>query len=211
MTEKSGQQTDTQKEIKKIDRLAVASLIISLASAAFTLGNLWTQRQALHASQSAALQAQRTALFSQFQQQYNTVSESFPRRFLDPKFRPAPGSDDYARLQAYWFFCFSEWYATHRVNPSAFGDLWAAYYAPLIADALKISSLRYVLEDRMRTRGVGGGDWTTFINNVALIARANREPLATDSQAYAIEAQTAERNATEVAYAQRRASQEHRR
>jgi hypothetical protein len=172
-----------------------------MISAAFTGGNLYTQRQALHANQDAAAESQRTALFSQFQQQYNTVRAGFPERFMDPKFRPAAGTDDYARLQAYWFFCFSEWYATHRVNAAAFGSLWADYYSPLIGDGLSIPSLRYVLEDRIRTRGVGSGDWTAFLKEVAAIASAHRRPLSKDVQEQIATTTTAQLDVTDVSFA----------
>lgn len=123
---------------------------------------------------------------------------------MDPKFRPAAGSDDYARLQAYWFFCFSEWYATHRVNSAAFGELWTDYYAPLIGDGLSIPSLRYVLEDRIRTRGIGGGDWAGFLHDLATIASAHGRPLEADIRKQLAEDRIAQFRKTDVSFASER-------
>lgn len=186
---------------RRVNIAAVISVVVSIIAAGFTGGTFLTNRQALHANERAALQTQRTTLFSQFQQQYGAVSASFPHGYLNPKFRPAYGTDDYGRLQAYWFFCFSEWYATHRVNQEAFGDLWAQYYSPLIADGLKVQSLRYVLEDRIRSRGVGNGDWTAFLRELGRIARDHGEPLSTNAQMKIDGNERAELNPTEVRFA----------
>lgn len=188
------------RKIIDADHRANLSLFLSGVAVLISGVSVYTGRQTLHEDEKATADTQRTDLFSQFQQQYSAVSASFPTKYMDPRFRPASGTAEYARLQAYWFFCFSEWYATHRVNPQAFGSLWTDYYAPLIADGLKIPSLRYVLEDRIRTRGVGGGDWTAFITEVASIANAHNEPLETDVQARIDHGQTQTQRATEVRF-----------
>jgi hypothetical protein len=107
-------------------------------------------------AQSAAMKA---ALFSQFQQQYLSVNSQFPAQLINANFRPQRDSADYNRLEAYWLFVYSEWYATQRVNPDAFGSLWANYYAPLVGDALDIPSLRYVAEDMVASRALERGEW----------------------------------------------------
>src|SRR4051794_6692235 len=124
------------KELK-VD-IAVFALIVSVTSASIS-----------YCSMRGNVDAQRAALFSQFQAQYNDVHSRFPEQHRQPDYRPAPGSDEYARLEAYWFFCFSEWYATHRVNAGAYRDLWDDYYVPLVGDGVQINSLRYVLENRI--------------------------------------------------------------
>ncbi|MES2001710.1 MAG: hypothetical protein V4444_05300 [Pseudomonadota bacterium] len=174
-------------------------------AAAFTGGTFLTQREALHANQSAAVQAQRAALFSQFQQQYNAVSANFPDKFADAKFRPALGTEDYARLQAYWIFCFSEWYATHRVSPKAFGDLWSDYYAPLIANGLRIPSLKYVLEDRVRAHGAGSGAWNAFLRDIDKLASAHRVPLDSEVHALISGTKVAQSGETGVSFASQKA------
>lgn len=174
---------------------------MSIVAAAFTGGTLLTQREALHANEKAVAETQRTTAFLQFQQQYDSVRDDFPHQYMDPGFRPASGSEEYARLQAYWYFCFSEWYATHRVNPAALGSLWTEYYSPLIADGLKIRSLRHVLEDRIRARGVGGGDWTAYLRELAQIARRHGEPLAKDVEARIQDAEAAELDTNDVRFA----------
>lgn len=190
-----------QKEVRSTERRVNLSLIVSIVAAGFTGGTFLTQREALHVNQIAAVQAQRAALFSQFQQQYNTVSGNFPHQYADAKFRPAVGTDEYARLQAYWIFCFSEWYATHRVNPTAFEDLWTNYYAPLIANGLRIPSLRYVLEDRVRAHGAGSGDWAAFLHDIASIAAAHGEPLDATVQAQINSTQIVQLGNTDVSFA----------
>jgi hypothetical protein len=103
----------------------------------------------LRATERIGVENERTQLFAQFQDEYRAVSSQFPARHHEPNFKPTPGSDDFARLERYWFFVFSEWYETNRVNPRAFGDLWRNYYTPLVADALELQSLRFVLEQRI--------------------------------------------------------------
>jgi hypothetical protein len=194
-------ETHIEKEVRSTERRVNLSVTVSVIAAAFTGGTFFTQREALHANQIASTQAQRAALFSQFQQQYNTVSANFPHQFMAPKYRPAVGTDDYARLEAYWIFCFSEWYATHRVNPTAFGDLWSNYYAPLIANGLRIPSLRYVLEDRVRAHGAGSGDWTAFLHDIAGLASAHGEPLDANVQARIASPETVQLRITDVNFA----------
>lgn len=117
---------------------------------------------------------------SGLQDQYRAIDERFPKRLHDPNFRPSRGSDEYARLEAYWFFCFSEWYATNRVNSDPLSDLWLNYYRPLVADGLEIPSLRYVLEDRVRSRGAGQGEWRNYLGELSVIARISGKPLSRD-------------------------------
>ncbi len=155
--------------------VAVIAAIVSAAGAFISF-------QAMKSSERISMQAQRASVFAQFQEHYNAVSSRFPPRFLDPAFKPKAGTDEYARLEAYWFFCFSEWYATHKTNPEAIGDLWEGYYTPLIADALEIASLRYVLEHRIKTRGRGQNLWTEYLRALGKIARDSGRPLDPDAQ-----------------------------
>jgi hypothetical protein len=159
---------------------ALVSAAVAIVAALFSWDSSQTAHRALASSERINVETQRANLFEQFQEQYNAVSGQFPKRHLERTFRPAPGSDDYARLEHYWFFCFSEWYATNRVNPQASANLWRDYYTPLIADGLEIPSLRYVLEDRIRTRGAGRGDWRSYLRELARIAREDGHPLAPD-------------------------------
>jgi hypothetical protein len=188
----------SQAQVKWADYAAIGAFVISIVTACFSWGTLKTDREALHANSQAAVDAERTTLFLQFEEQYYSIAGRFPKQLHEPQFRPAPRSDDYARLQAYWFFCFSEWYATQRANRSAFGDLWTKYYEPLIATGLKIPSLRYVLEDGIRRNGVGGGDWTAFLRELAGIANAHGYPLDQDVQRKINGDDTAEIRITDV-------------
>lgn len=171
----------------KLESLSVFAAILSAFAAFYAADSSRDSsriaRDALEFSQKTAMQTQRGELFAQFQEQYNGLSSRFPARLLDRSFRPRRGSDEYARLEAYWFFCFSEWYATNRVNPDAFSDLWRNYYTPLIADGLEIPSLRYVLEDRIRSRGVGRGEWKIYLRELADISRQYGRPLSPDVEA----------------------------
>ena len=45
-------------------------------------------------------------------------------------------------------------------------------YEPLVASGLKIPSLRYVLERGIREHGVGSGDWTAFLRELARVLLA---------------------------------------
>ena len=94
---------------------------------------------------------------------------------VGPDGKPLAG--DYDRLEAYWLFCYSEWYATHRVNSDLFGDLWTGYYAPLVGDGLDIPSLRYVFEDMVATRPLDRGEWGPFLTEIARIGRDDGHPL----------------------------------
>lgn len=164
-------------------RVTVLSGLAALISAMFSGYSSLTAQEALKLSERTNRDAQRSGIFAQFQERYSVISSRFPARLLDPKFRPRRGSDDYARLEAYWFFCFSEWYATNRVNSDALQDLWKDYYRPLIADGLEIPSLRYVLEDRVRTRGPGRDEWRIYLNELAAIARDFDRPLSPEVEA----------------------------
>lgn len=190
--------------LKWADLLATSAVSVSVVTAVFAWGTLKTDRQALQVNSQAAVEAERTTLFLQFEEQYYAIAARLPKQLHERGFQPDTRTDDYARLQAYWFFCFSEWYATHRVNRSAFGDLWDNYYAPLVATGLNIPSLRYVLESGVRTRGVGSGDWTAFLQELARIARAHGQPLDSDVLKEVNGAQVAQTSITDVSFASQR-------
>jgi len=169
--------TNAMAEADKGLRRADLSLVISILALLASGLTAWTARDALQFNKQSQTDAQKTAIFAQFQQQYLAVSGQFPAQLTDPHFRPTRDSGDYDRLEAYWLFCYSEWYATHRVNQDLFGDLWTHYYEPLIADGLDIQSLRYVLEDMINTRSLDRGDWGPFFAEIARIARDDGHPL----------------------------------
>jgi hypothetical protein len=164
-------------------RLEHLSALAAVAAAIFSGYSSLTARHALRLTERISVENERTELFSQFQDEYRAVSSQFPARHHEPNFKPAPGSDDFARLERYWFFVFSEWYETNRVNPGAFGDLWQNYYTPLVADGLELQSLSYVLEERIRLRGAGRGEWHNFLKELAKIAREDGHPLSADVEA----------------------------
>jgi hypothetical protein len=171
------QPESTRTEAESGLRRADVSLIIALLALLASGLTAWTAHDALRFNKSAQAAAQKSLIFAQFQQQYQAVSNQFPAQLHDPAFRPARDSGDYDRLEAYWIFCFSEWYATQRVNPEVFGDLWPEYYAPLIADGLEIPSLHYVLEDTVATHSLDHGEWGPFLQEIARIAREDGHPL----------------------------------
>lgn len=156
------------------------SVIAAFAAAAGAGASAYYSKQTLDSAERINRETQRTNVFSQFQEQYNAVSSRFPPRVMDRKFRPKRGSDEYAKLEAYWFFCFSEWYSTTQENSTALSDLWKNYYRPLIADGLETPALRYVLEDRVRSRGSGQGAWNSYLRDLAQLARQHERPLAPD-------------------------------
>jgi hypothetical protein len=158
-------------------KIADLSLVISVLALLASGLTAWTARDALSFNKRAQSDALKAALFSQFQQQYLAVNSQFPAQLINANFRPQRDSADYNRLEAYWLFVYSEWYATQRVNPDAFGSLWANYYAPLVGDALDIPSLRYVAEDMVASRALERGEWGPFLKEVARIAREDGEPL----------------------------------
>jgi type II secretory pathway pseudopilin PulG len=157
---------------------AVISGIAAVIAAGAGVYTSQTAQSALHASERISVESERTQLFAQFQDQYREVSSQFPAQHHQPNFTPAPGSDDFARLERYWFFVFSEWYETNKVNPAAFRDLWTNYYTPLVADGLELPSLRYVLEKRIELRGAGQGEWLAYLRELERIAADSGKPLA---------------------------------
>ncbi len=171
----------TAREAKRDSRQADGRASFSLALSALALMasgmSAWTANRALDFNRKTSAESQRATLFWQFQGQYNAVSGRFPPQLLNSRFQPADGSEAYAKLEAYWMFCFAEYYATHQVNPEAFGELWDGYYVPLIADSLEIPSLRFVLEDMIVTDKLKRGDWNKFLVEMARIARLNDIPL----------------------------------
>ena len=162
---------------------AVLSALAAVASAVYSHESSEVAAQAIVSSERMNRDQRRSEIFSQFQEQYAEIASRFPSRYMHPGYRPKRGSDEYARLEAYWFFCFSEWYATNRVNSGALRDLWDNYYRPLIGDGIETPSLRYVLEERVRSRGAGRGEWRLFFKELSLIAKSNGRPLGADVEA----------------------------
>jgi hypothetical protein len=166
--------SSTDTGLRRADLSLFVSVLALLASGI----TAWTAQDGLRFNKRSQADAQKTAIFAQFQQQYLAVNSQFPAQLTDPNFRPRRDSGEYDRLEAYWMFCFSEWYATHRVNPDLFGSLWSDYYAPLVADGLEIPSLRYVLEDMIAARPPDRGDWGPFFAEISRIAREDGHPLS---------------------------------
>jgi hypothetical protein len=159
---------------RPVANVSLAVSVLALLASGLTA---WTARDGLRFNKQAQADAQKSAIFAQFQQQYLTINSQFPPQLTDPAFRPTRDSGEYDRLEAYWLFCFSEWYATKRVNPELFGDLWSDYYAPLIADGLDVPSLRYVLQDMIASRPLDRGEWGPFFAEIGRIARDDGHPL----------------------------------
>lgn len=159
------------------DRIAILSILIAALALLASGFSAWTARSTLIFAHKANVETQRMNLFIQFQSHFYDVAEHFPKDLLEPGFRPAPGSSQYARLEAFWLFLYSEWYATHRVDPYAFRDLWSSYYAPQIGDALAVPSLRYVFENMTASRKLSGAEWTQFVQEVDAIAQKSGDPL----------------------------------
>jgi len=160
------------------------SMFVSILALFATSYNAYTSHESLKTNKEISLESQRVMLFANFQQQYNNVSSRFPKRVLDSKFRPAKGSDDYQRLQAYWLFCFSEWYATHKINEQGFGPLWKDYYSQLILGALETPSLKGVLEDMIAARTNEHGDWDKFLIDLSDLAKTGGQQLDPKSEQY---------------------------
>ena len=165
--------TPAQRHLTHLERAAYGSLVIAILSLLVAGIAFFTERQVLGETERAE---QQTRLL-QFQQQYEAIRSAFPEGYADQNFRPKVGSSDFARLDAYWIFCFSEWSATKDSDRAGPGN-WA-YYAQLIANGLHNPPLRYVLEIRiLTTHGPVSPDWAAFYRELAHLARdKNKEPL----------------------------------
>jgi hypothetical protein len=167
-----------------VTTISILSTLISLIALIATIVNAHSSYSALQFNQRATMETQQAALFAQFQHEYSSVNSRFPAAYLDPKFQPVRGSDDYARLQSYWIFCYSEWYATNKFDPDSFKRLWTDYYSPLVTDGLDIPSLRYVLEDMIKTHLLERGSWDEFLIELSKLARASGKPLTPAAERY---------------------------
>lgn len=170
------------RDSRHADRLSLASFVISALALLASAMSTWTANRSLDFAHRTNLQTQRTSAFMTFQSQFFVVTERFPAQYLQPDFRPVDGSSEYARLEAFWLLIFSEWYATHRVDEESLGNLWAEYFAPLVADGLAIPSLRHVLENLITTGKLSRGGWNDFLRETARIARAAGEPLSPEAE-----------------------------
>lgn len=178
-TETAVEKTGADRSLQRADLSLIVSILAFCASGL----TAWTAQEALHFNKRTQADAQKSAIFAQFQQQYLVINSNFPPQLTQADFRPPRDSGEYDRLEAYWLFCFSEWYATQRVNRELFGDLWEDYYAPLIADGLDIPSLRYALEDMVSTHPLNRGEWGPFFAEIARIARNDGQPLKPEIEA----------------------------
>jgi hypothetical protein len=168
-----GEVKDRAALIVAILAFVATSINAGVAYKSFKLNNE-TQHAALHAS----LANQRAVLFSNFQQQYSTIAAGFPPGVYDPTFRPKPRSEEYAKLWRYWLFCFSEWYVTNRLDREAYKSLWDSYYSPLVTSALRIPSLRYVLESMILSQDLHRGEYRGFFQTLSKLARESDQPLS---------------------------------
>jgi hypothetical protein len=135
-----------------------------------------------HSSYELNQETQQAAIFSQFQQQYNSIAARFPDHLLDPHFRPARGTDDYRRIEDYWIFCYAEWYETQKGQPDLYRELWTNYYSGLIQNALETPSLRYVLISMFENYGVKRQDMREFYSALRDLAANEGEPLTPEPQ-----------------------------
>jgi len=163
----------------KRSMLSVGIAALALMTSGFSA---WTSSRALDLNRRTNLLNQRASMFAQAQSQYGSLASNFPAQVNDPEFRPVDGSDGYADIEAYWFFCFSEWYATHRVNPEAYLDVWSSYFVPLMADSLQVPSLRFVLEDIIMDERMSSPDWVRFLSEVSRVADSSGHPLSVEAR-----------------------------
>lgn len=177
--ERNGEPVRDGRQADNLSKFSIAlSALVLLASTA----SVWTANRSLDFAQKANVQTQRTNLFIQFQSQYYTVTEQFPAQLLEPAFRPVSGSSEFARLEAFWLFSYSVWFASHKIESEVFGDLWSGYYVPLVGDGLAIPSLHYVLEDSLKTKKLSRGNWNEFLSEVARVGRETGHPLSPASE-----------------------------
>ena len=159
-----------------------ASIIVAIAACLGTWYNARTAKQNMLINAGFNNKNQENALFIQFQQQYVNISSKFPPKYLEGNFKPARGSEDYGKLQSYWFFCFSEWYATTKLNPLSSEELWESYYIPLISGGINTPSLRYVFEDMVDNYEMKSASWRHFLKQILLIAQKSGHPLSKRTQ-----------------------------
>ena len=138
-----------------------------------TAYSAFTSHQSLLLSQ----QYEQVSLFNEFQNEYATISGRFPPQLLNPDFRPAPGTEEYERLQAYWIFAYAEWFATNQLGNGVNQSLWTHYYAPLVLNAMEIPSLHYVLTDMQQSYGKRRPTMQQFYRTLQELAREAGEPL----------------------------------
>ncbi len=163
--------------------MPLVSLSISALALMASGMTAYTADRSLEFNRHANEDMQRTTLFSQFQSQYGRVVRSLPPQTLDKDFRPLEGSDEYNLLENYWQFIFAQWFATHRVNPTAFKSLWTGFYEPIVADGLEVPSLRYVLHQMILSNRPQRGDWGPFLLEVSRIAHDTHHPLSREAEA----------------------------
>jgi len=157
----------------KGDKSKWISILVAVMAAIITGANAYVT----YLSYSLNTENQKAALFSQFQNEYNSIASRFPDKVLNPDFKPARGSGDYKKLQDYWIFCYAEWYQTKRRGQTTFVDMWDNYYSGLISNALEIPSLRYVIQDMMKFYGLKQGNVRDFYSEMRVLAINNGTPL----------------------------------
>lgn len=173
---------ESLRNSRQADSLSKFSIALSALALLASTASAWTANRSLAFAQKANEQTQRTNLFLQFQSQYYTVTDQFPPRLLEPSFRPVAGSSEYARLEAFWLFSYSVWFASHKVDSQVFEDMWYGYYVPLVGDGLAIPSLHYVLENSLKTGKQSRGSWNEFLKEVARVGRETGHPLSPASE-----------------------------
>jgi hypothetical protein len=152
----------TQTKVDGIDYTKWVSIGVAMVAAIITGANVYVT----YLSYGLNAENQKAALFSQFQNEYSSIASNFPDKLLDANFKPARGSSDYKKLQDYWIFCYAEWYQTKRTGQGPFLDMWDNYYAGLIANALEIPSLKYVIIDMMNSYGLKQQSVQSFYNEI---------------------------------------------
>lgn len=120
---------------------------------------------------------QQSAIFAQFQMQYNMIASRFPAPLLDPTFRPVHGSEDYRRLTDYWIFCYAQWFETEKSRFASHRALWTQYYSGLVLNALEIPSLRYVFLEMQKDYGVNRPEMQEFYRAIGELAAKAGQPL----------------------------------
>lgn len=113
--------------------ISAVSAVIAVASAIFAFN---ANRNNRHVAA--------TQIFLQLRENYLLIQATLPPRLRELNWVAEVDSDDWRKLEAYWYQIFNEWFITRKLYGGVYKDLWNEFYAETVKSALKHSSIRHV-------------------------------------------------------------------
>jgi hypothetical protein len=84
-------------------------------------------------------------IYIELRYRFIEIYDNLPAEYNSETWLPDIGTDEWKRIQQYWYHAFNEWFITNKLDKWQLNSLWRKYYKGAILSGLRNRPLRYVL------------------------------------------------------------------